>query len=174
MRLVKAVPDVGITPAITNTYPLHSSKVYSHTHLYRASKGDLLFDLATEVEQVDPTTLTFKLRPDINFQAEVANGRQLVSSDLAYSWGRYPEALKSYGSQFNRINWGWMDASAGATFETPDDLTVTIDAVDGLEERDAVVADDVEHVEPSLPCGGRHRAVREHFHHGVALRRRDQ
>jgi peptide/nickel transport system substrate-binding protein len=126
MRLVKAVPDTGVDPAITSTFLLHTSKVYSHTHLYQASTGEILFDLATSYEQVDPTTLTFKLRPGVNFQADVANGRAVTSEDVAYSWSRYPDALKNLGSQFNAINWGWMDVSQGATFETPDAETITI------------------------------------------------
>jgi ABC-type transport system substrate-binding protein len=126
MRLVKAVPDTGVDPAITSTFLLHTSKVYSHTHLYQASTGEILFDLAVSYEQVDPTTLTFKLRPGVNFQADVANGRAVTSEDLAYSWSRYPDALKNLGSQFNAINWGWMDVSQGATFETPDAETITI------------------------------------------------
>jgi ABC-type transport system substrate-binding protein len=126
MRLVKSAPDVGVDPAITNTYALHTSKVYSHTHLYQASTDSVLFDIAVSYEQADPTTLTFKLRPGVNFQADVAGGRAVTSEDLAYSWSRYPDALKNLGSQFNAINWGWMDVSNGATFETPDAETITI------------------------------------------------
>jgi ABC-type transport system substrate-binding protein len=126
MRLVKSVPDTGVDPAITNTYALHTSKVYSHTHLYQASTDKVLFDIAVSYEQADPTTLTFKLRPGVNFQADVAGGRAVTSEDLAYSWSRYPDALKNLGSQFNRINWGWMDVSNGAKFETPDAQTITI------------------------------------------------
>ncbi|MCC6380940.1 MAG: ABC transporter substrate-binding protein, partial [Dehalococcoidia bacterium] len=112
--------------AITNTYALHTSKTYSHTHLYQASTQTVLFDLALSYEQVDATTLTFKLRPGVKFQQEVAGGRELTSADLAYSWSRYPEALKSFGSQFNKTNWGWMDVGNGAKFETPDATTITI------------------------------------------------
>jgi ABC-type transport system substrate-binding protein len=126
MRLVKSVPDTGVDPAITSTFLLHTSKVYSHTHLYQASTDKVLFDIAVSYEQVDPTTLTFKLRPGVNFQADVANGRAVTSEDLAYSWSRYPDALKNLGSQFNAINWSWMDITAGAKFETPDAQTITI------------------------------------------------
>ncbi|MCC6381499.1 MAG: ABC transporter substrate-binding protein [Dehalococcoidia bacterium] len=126
VRLVKSVPDVGVDPAVTATYALHTSKVYSHTHLYQASTGKVLLDMALSYEQVDATTLNFKLRPGIKFAPDVANGREVTSADLAYSWSRYPEALKSLGSQFNKINWGWMDVGNGAKFETPDPLTVTI------------------------------------------------
>ncbi len=126
LRFVKAVPDVGLDPAVTNTYPLHTAKTYGHTHTYRASTGEVLMDIAVSYEQVDPTTLVFKVRPGVNFQAEVAGGREVTSEDLAYSWSRYPDALKSLGSQFNKINWGWMDVSSGAKFETPDKSTIKV------------------------------------------------
>ncbi len=125
-RVVKAVPDTGVDPAITNTYVTHTARTYSTTHLYQASTDKLLFDLATKIEQTDAQTLTITIRQDALFLPEVANGRRVVASDLAYSWNRYPDMLKSFGSQFNKTNWGWMDAAAGATFVTPDDNTIII------------------------------------------------
>jgi peptide/nickel transport system substrate-binding protein len=122
MRLSKAGVDTGLDPAITVTNPLHPAKAFSHTHVYRVSSDEVLLDLATSYEQTDPTTLVFKLREGVAFQdAPPMNGRAMTSEDLAFSFSRFPTALKEYGSQVNRIVWGWMDK-----FETPDKQTLVI------------------------------------------------
>ena len=45
-------------------------------------------------EQTDPTTMTFKLRPGLKFQPNVAGGRALTAQDVAFSYGRFPDTLK--------------------------------------------------------------------------------
>jgi ABC-type transport system substrate-binding protein len=117
----KAAPDTGLDPAITVTNPLHPAKAYSHILQYNLTKEEFYLDLAESFEQADPTTMIFKLRPGLKFAPMVANGRDLTAEDVAFSYGRFPDTLKNFGSEVNRIQWGWM-----SKFETPDPRTFVI------------------------------------------------
>lgn len=124
IKLSKASKDTGLDPQITVTNVIHPTKAYNHTHTYRFSTNEILFDAATSYEQVDPTTLVFHLRKGLTFGDKVPNnaaGREMTSEDFAYTFGRFPEALTKYQSQVNQIQWGWMDS-----FQTPDKLTLVI------------------------------------------------
>lgn len=122
IHLSKAQKDTGLDPQVTVTNPLHEAKAYSHTHTYRFSTDEVLFDVATAYEQTDPTTLTFKIRDGVTFQdTPPMNGRALTSEDIAYTFSRFPITLKNNASQVNQIQWGWMDS-----FQTPDKQTLVI------------------------------------------------
>lgn len=108
LRLSKASPDTGLDPHIVVTNFIHPAKAYSQMWTYRPSTKEILFDLATKYEQVDPTTLVITLREGVKFQAEVAGGRALTAEDVAYSFSRLP-AMVAKASQVNGIQWSWMD-----------------------------------------------------------------
>lgn len=124
MKLSKSAKDTGLDPQITVTNPLHECKAYNHSHTYRFSTNEILFDAAVSYEQTDPTTLVFHLRPGLTFGDQVPNGaagRPMTSDDFAYTYGRFPTTLAKDQSQVNQIQWGWMDS-----FQTPDKQTVVI------------------------------------------------
>ena len=133
IRVSKAAQDTGLDPAITVTNPLHPAKAFNHLLMYQLSEDKAWLDAAVSFEQVDDTTMTFKLRPDMKFAPEVEGGRVVTSEDVAFSYSRFPATLKSFGSEVNRIQWGWMGALTqdgtafvGGNFETPDATTFTI------------------------------------------------
>jgi peptide/nickel transport system substrate-binding protein len=117
----KAAPDTGLDPAITVTNPLHPAKAYSHVLQYQLSTNQFHLDLATKFEQATPTKMVFTLRDGLKFAPQVANGRALTSQDVKFSYERFPFTLKNFGSEVNRLQWGWID-----TIEAPDEKTVVL------------------------------------------------
>lgn len=121
IKTTKAAQDTGLDPAITVTNPLHPAKAFNHALVYQLSSNSYFLDGAVSFEQVDATTMRFKLRPGMKFNPEAENGRALTSEDFAFSYGRFPTTLKQFASEVNSIQWAWMDK-----FETPDASTFVI------------------------------------------------
>ena len=102
---------------------LHTPKVYSWTHRYNVSQNEFINDMATSIEQVDPTTIVIKIRPDIKFHnVAPMDGRIVTAEDLLYTYQRFP-VMQSKGSPINPLAWNWMDLEA---LEASDETTITI------------------------------------------------
>ena len=117
LRVTKAQVDDGIDPGlkvINNNEIL--SRIYNHTHLYKVSTNEFLFDAATGMEQPDPETIIFPLRSGMTFHHD---GSAVTANDVAFSWNRFPDLLENQGSQVNEANWGFIDM-----VEAPDEMTV--------------------------------------------------
>ncbi|MDE3097153.1 MAG: ABC transporter substrate-binding protein [Chloroflexota bacterium] len=91
---------LGLDPTKAATFLTHALASYSYSRLMRFKTvvGKLPEDewyvpvpeVAAKVETPDPTTYIFTLRPDVHFHnLPPANGRQLVASDVVYSFERY-------------------------------------------------------------------------------------
>lgn len=73
--------------------------------------------LASSWEQPDPSTLVFKLRPNVKFHNKApVNGRALTSADVKFTYERMLQSPFAYVNYFNTIN----------TIEATDPLTVTM------------------------------------------------
>jgi len=106
-RQSKTQVDDGIDPGlkvINNNEIL--GRIYNHTHLYKVSTNEFLFDAATSMEQPDNTTIIFPLRPGMTFHHD---GSAVTADDIASTWSRFPSLLADQGSQVNEANWGFMD-----------------------------------------------------------------
>ncbi len=106
-RQSKLQIDDGIDPGlkvINNNDIL--ARIYNHTHLYKVSTNEFLFDAATAMEQPDNTTMIFPLRPGMTFHHD---GSAVTAEDVASTWSRFPSLLADQGSQVNEANWGFMD-----------------------------------------------------------------
>ena len=106
-RQHKTQVDDGIDPGlkvINNNEIL--ARIYNHTHLYKVSTNEFLFDAATAMEQPDNTTIIFPLRPGMTFHHD---GSAVTAEDVASTWSRFPSLLADQGSQVNEANWGFMD-----------------------------------------------------------------
>ena len=106
-RQSKAQVDDGIDPGlkvINNNEIL--ARIYNHTHLYKVSTNEFLFDASTAMEQPDNTTIIFPLRPGMTFHHD---GSAVTAEDVASTWSRFPALLAEQGSQVNEANWGFMD-----------------------------------------------------------------
>lgn len=106
-RQSKTQVDDGIDPGlkvINNNEIL--ARIYNHTHLYKVSTNEFLFDAATAMEQPDNATITFPLRPGMTFHHD---GGAVTAEDIASTWNRFPSLLADQGSQVNEANWGFMD-----------------------------------------------------------------
>jgi ABC-type transport system substrate-binding protein len=117
-------PHRGSDPMINSLEPvLHTPKVYSWTHRYHVRENKFILDMATSIEQTDPTTVTVKIRPDIKFHnVDPMNGRVVTSEDLAYTYKRFP-VMRTRGSNINPQAYNWMDLEA---LQTPDKQTLVI------------------------------------------------
>ena len=120
-KSTKASRDTGLDPHITVTNALHPAKAYSHMLVYQASTNQFHLDMASKFEQATPTKMIFTLRDGLKFNPQAAGGRALTSADVKFSYTRFPDTLKNFGSEVNRLQWGWIDS-----IETPDDKTVVI------------------------------------------------
>lgn len=118
-RQSKAQVDDGIDPGlkvINNNEIL--ARIYNHTHLYKVSTNEFLFDAATAMEQPDNTTIVFPVRPGMTFHHD---GSAVTAEDIASTWSRFPALLAEQGSQVNEANWGFMD-----TIEAVDESTARV------------------------------------------------
>ena len=118
-RQHKTQVDDGIDPGlkvINNNEIL--ARIYNHTHLYKVSTNEFLFDAATAMEQPDNTTIIFPLRPGMTFHHD---GSPVTAEDVASTWSRFPSLLADQGSQVNEANWGFMD-----TITAADELTAQV------------------------------------------------
>jgi peptide/nickel transport system substrate-binding protein len=93
---------LGKDPMKASTFLTHALASYSYSRLmrYKTVPGELPqedwyttnFEVAESVENPDPLTYTFTLRPDVRFHnLPPVNGRQLVAQDVVYSFNRYQE-----------------------------------------------------------------------------------
>ncbi len=106
-RQSKLQVDDGIDPGlkvINNNEIL--ARIYNHTHLYKVSTNEFLFDAATTMEQPDNLTITFPLRAGMTFHHD---GSAVTAEDVASTWSRFPDLLADQGSQVNEANWGFME-----------------------------------------------------------------
>lgn len=118
-RQHKTQVDDGIDPGlkvINNNEIL--ARIYNHTHLYKVSTNEFLFDASTAMEQPDNVTIVFPLRPGMTFHHD---GSAVTAEDVASTWSRFPSLLADQGSQVNEANWGFMD-----TITAVDELTAQV------------------------------------------------
>ncbi len=116
----------GFDPSITITFPQGMSTTYSQLMAFSITEDEFYPDAAQSWEQVDPETLVFNLREGVRFNPEASDGREVTSEDWYISLRRYPDARANRGSNVNELFFSFMDESQGATFDTPDDLTLRI------------------------------------------------
>ena len=122
----KSAQNTSLDPSVTVTDPTWTALTYSHVLGYSLVEEEAWGDAATGWEQPDATTLVFSLEPGLKFNPEAANGRDMTSEDIAFSFSRFPTSLAELGSEVNQLQWGWMGVDRGASFETPDASTFTI------------------------------------------------
>ena len=122
----KAAQNTTLDPSVTVTDDQWTAVTYNHLLHYSLVEEEAWGDAAESWEQVDATTLVFKLRDGIRFNPEAAGGREQTSADVAYSYSRFPDSLNEMGSEVNQVQWGWMGVDRGASFDTPDDKTLVI------------------------------------------------
>jgi ABC-type transport system substrate-binding protein len=116
----------GFDPSITITFPYGMAQTYSQLMAYSIINDQFYPDAAQSWEQVDPETLVFNLREGVRFNPEASDGREVNSEDWYTSLRRYPDSRANRGSNVNELFFSFMDESLGATFDTPDDLTLRI------------------------------------------------
>ena len=116
----------GFDPAITITFPFGMSQTYSQLMAFSIINDQFYPDAAQSWEQVDQTTLVFNLREGVRYNPEAADGREVTSEDWAFNLARYPDARANRGSNVNELFFSFMDPGLGATFDTPDNLTLRI------------------------------------------------
>ena len=116
----------GFDPSITITFPFGMSTTYSQLMAFSILEDEFYPDAAQSWEQVDPETLVFNLRPGVRFNPEASEGREVTAEDWYISLRRYPDSRANRGSNVNELFFSFMDESQGATFDTPDDLTLRI------------------------------------------------
>ncbi len=116
----------GFDPSITITFPYGMAQTYSQLMAYSIINDQFYPDAAQSWEQVDPETLVFNLRPGVRFNPEASDGREVTSADWYTSLRRYPDSRANRGSNVNELFFSFMDESLGASFDTPDDLTLRI------------------------------------------------
>ena len=68
----------------------------------------------------------FDLRPGVRYNPEGAGGREVTAEDWAFNLARYPDSRANRGSNVNELFFSFMDPNQGATFDTPDNLTLRI------------------------------------------------
>ena len=116
----------GFDPSITITFPFGMATTYSQLMAFSILEDEFYPDAAQSWEQVDPETLVFNLREGVRFNPEASEGREVTSEDWYISLRRYPDSRANRGSNVNELFFSFMDESQGATFDTPDDLTLRI------------------------------------------------
>ncbi|MCH2656059.1 MAG: hypothetical protein MKZ84_00620, partial [Dehalococcoidia bacterium] len=103
----KAAQNTTLDPSVTVTDDQWTAVTYNHLLHYSLVEEEAWGDAAESWEQVDATTLVFKLRDGIRFNPEAAGGREQTSADVAYSYSRFPDSLNEMGSEVNQVQWGW-------------------------------------------------------------------
>ncbi len=116
----------GFDPSITITFPYGMSQTYSQMMAFSILEDQFYPDAAQSWEQVDAETLVFNLREGVRYNPDAAGGREVTSEDWAFNLARYPDSRANRGSNVNELFFSFMDESLGATFDTPDNLTLTI------------------------------------------------
>ncbi len=116
----------GFDPSITITFPYGMAQTYSQMMAFSIVNDTFYPDAAQSWEQVDGETLVFNLREGVRYNPEAADGREVTSADWAFNLARYPDSRANRGSNVNELFFSFMDPNLGATFDTPDDLTLTI------------------------------------------------
>ncbi len=116
----------GFDPSITITFPFGMATTYSQLMAFSILEDEFYPDAAQSWEQVDPETLVFNLREGVRFNPEASEGREVTSEDWYISLRRYPDSRANRGSNVNELFFSFMDENQGATFDTPDDLTLRI------------------------------------------------
>ena len=116
----------GFDPSITITYPMGMAQTYSQLMAFSIIEDSFYPDAAQSWEQVDATTFVANLRPGVRFNPEAAGGREVTAEDWAFSLARYPDSRQNRGSNVNELFFSFMDEGQGASFETPDNLTLRI------------------------------------------------
>ena len=116
----------GFDPSITITFPQGMATTYSQLMAFSILEDEFYPDAAQSWEQIDPETLVFNLRPGVRFNPEASEGREVTSEDWYVSLRRYPDSRANRGSNVNELFFSFMDENQGATFDTPDDLTLRI------------------------------------------------
>ena len=121
-----AAYPTGFDPSITITFPQGMSTTYSQLLAFSILEDEFYPDAAQSWEQVDPETLVFDLRPGVRYNPEGAGGREVTAEDWAFNLARYPDSRANRGSNVNELFFSFMDPNQGATFDTPDNLTLRI------------------------------------------------
>ncbi len=122
----KASQNTSLDPSVTVTDQMWTALTYNHLLGYSLIEEEAWGDAATGWEQPDATTFVFSLENNLKFNPEAAGGREMTSEDVAFSYSRFPTSLSELGSEVNQLQWGWMGVDRGASFETPDATTLTI------------------------------------------------
>ena len=122
----KSAQNTTLDPSVTVTDPTWTALTYNHLLGYSLVEEEAWGDAANGWEQPDGTTLVFNLEDGLKFNPNAAGGRDLTSEDVAFSYSRFPSSLSDFGSEVNQLQWGWMGVDRGASFETPDAQTLTI------------------------------------------------
>ena len=122
----KAAQNTTLDPSVTVTDATWTALTYNHLLGYSLVEEEAWGDAATGWEQPDATTLVFSLEEGLKFNPEAADGRDMTSEDVAFSYSRFPTSLSELGSEVNQLQWGWMGVDRGASFETPDATTLSI------------------------------------------------
>ncbi len=116
----------GFDPSITITFPYGMAQTYSQMMAFSILEDQFYPDAAQSWEQVDAETLVFNLREGVRYNPDAAGGREVTSEDWAFNLARYPDSRANRGSNVNELFFSFMDPGLGATFDTPDNLTLTI------------------------------------------------
>ena len=116
----------GFDPSITITFPYGMAQTYSQMMAFSIINDTFYPDAAQSWEQIDAETLVFNLREGVRFNPEAAGGREVTSEDWYYSLRRYPDSRQNRGSNVNELFFSFMDEGQGASFDTPDNLTLRI------------------------------------------------
>ena len=113
-----AIASAGGTLAGVNAVYNHVLGVYSGWDSDPYARNDLVPELAESWEiSEDGLAYTFHLRPDVKFQnIPPLNGRNLVASDVKFSFDRYSKTGSPHRSYFLQV----------ASIEAVDDATVVI------------------------------------------------
>ncbi|MXY35911.1 MAG: hypothetical protein F4Y54_03920, partial [Dehalococcoidia bacterium] len=122
----KSAQNTTLDPSVTVTDPTWTALTYNHLLGYSLVEEEAWGDAANGWEQPDATTLVFNLEDGLKFNPNAAGGRDLTSEDVAFSYSRFPSSLSDFGSEVNQLQWGWMGVDRGASFDTPDSQTLTI------------------------------------------------
>ena len=121
-----AAHPTGFDPSITITFASGMAQTYSQMMAFSILEDSFYPDAAQSWEQVDPETLVFNLRPGVRYNPEAAGGREVTAEDWAFNLARYPDSRANRGSNVNELFFSFMDPNQGATFDTPDNLTLRI------------------------------------------------
>ena len=116
----------GFDPSITITFPQGMATSYSQLLAFSITEDQFYPDAAQSWEQVDQETLVFNLREGVRFNPDASDGREVNSEDWYISLRRYPDSRANRGSNVNELFFSFMDENQGATFDTPDNLTLRI------------------------------------------------